>query len=775
MEKLNLKKMFDNFPGAIAVVDGEKLIFQYANSEFKKMYRSRKLVGRTLNEAFPELLDQGFDENLKKVFLTGKKFLDKEGLIKIAHRSRKRLSKRYYDYSYSRIEDRDGKPYGIFIHSTDITSRVRDHKKMQSFTKELSYTKNLLDEALRVGKLGFCEWIVDKGITFSDRLVEEWSLPKSTMTVAETLSYVSPKDRDRLISEFIKSAVTKKSISCEFKFRHPVTQQTVWIAAEGEPTFNKEGKIVRIFGTALDITKRKFAEIKLSEAGQLLQKAVGVAKVGFFDWDIANDKITYNEQMKKNWGFSQLVLSRADCYDYVISEDREWVSAELAVAMRDKSNIRMQFRIIRPTDKKILWVDTQAEFTRDTEGKAVRLFGTSMDITEQKAFEKELQEARVEAEKANSAKSAFLANMSHEIRTPLGAIMGFSQLLKNKSVSEHEMHRLVSVIDNNSSHLLQIIDDILDISKVEAGKMLIENILVPLPELLIDIQSSMEFRARDKGIDFILRIQDRIPDLVISDPTRIRQILINSIGNAIKFTQRGHVELIVNYKSPFINFSIKDTGCGLSSEQAHKLFKAFSQADISTTRKFGGTGLGLILTRKISEAMGGTFELQRSVLNEGSQFQATIKVELPENARMVDSRALKCVIHSPDSHHQDGRALSGMKVLVVEDSVDNQNLFQLLLERAGARVEIANNGIEGVQRALTQNYDVVLMDVQMPKMDGHEATRTLRKQNYGIPIIALTAHAMKEERERAKHSGFNEFLTKPVLQDQLIDMIAKYH
>jgi CheY-like chemotaxis protein len=402
---------------------------------------------------------------------------------------------------------------------------------------------------------------------------------------------------------------------------------------------------------------------------------------------------------------------------------------------------------------------------------ATRFVGTVLDMTDRKKVEEALQAAKENAETANSAKSSFLANMSHEIRTPLGAIMGFVSLLKDSDVNEQMRADYVSIIERNSVQLLRIIDDILDLSKVEAGLMLIERIDFSLIELLSDFSSLMGFRAREKGILFELKAETVLPSVINSDPTRIRQVLMNIVGNAIKFTDRGSVILKVSFSQNKLFFEVEDTGRGISESQVQNLFQPFSQGDISTTRKYGGTGLGLVLTRKLSEALGGSFVLKSSKPDYGSIFVASIGVELSTTTKMVsalgfESQAIR------DAGVQG--LLRNKRILLVEDSPDNQTLFSIFLSRASATVDIASDGDRGVAMALSGNYDLILMDVQMPVMDGITAVRILRSKGVDLPIIALTAHAMKEERVRCLEAGYTDFLSKPAQRADLIDLILQY-
>lgn len=381
--------------------------------------------------------------------------------------------------------------------------------------------------------------------------------------------------------------------------------------------------------------------------------------------------------------------------------------------------------------------------------------------------------ANSEAQAANQMKSQFLANMSHEIRTPLGAIMGFLELIKSATSSTKEIENYISIVDRNSVQLMRLIDDILDLSKVEAGKMEFENIEFSLGELLFNFSSLMTFKAREKGIVFELELSTPVPARIFSDPVRLRQVLTNIVGNGLKFTKYGKVQLECSFERESLSFTVTDTGHGISPEQAEHLFQPFSQADASTTRNFGGTGLGLVLSKRICQEMGGNLLLVKSSLGEGSTFVANVKAKNIQGTSMLGlNQVLKQATNS--TSQSENKTLNNIRVLLVEDSPDNQALFKIRLNRLGAIVEIASNGKEGVDRALAEPFDIVLMDLQMPLMDGHEATALLRSVGFTTPIIALTAHAMKEERERSMDSGFTDFLTKPLRPETLIEAVLKY-
>jgi PAS domain S-box-containing protein len=423
------------------------------------------------------------------------------------------------------------------------------------------------------------------------------------------------------------------------------------------------------------------------------------------------------------------------------------------------------------------WFLSRALPLRDNEGRISGWFGTNTDINEQQRVEAELKNAKATAEEASTAKTRFLANMSHEIRTPLGVMLGFAELALEHGRWSQELEHYLATIKRNGEMLTRVVGEVLDLSKIEASKIEIENLRVELPSLLEEILSFLELQASEKGLKLILQLSDSFPKFAKTDPTRLRQILINLVGNAVKFTERGEVRIVAETvpfegagNSCLLKFTVADSGIGISNSHLEKLFEPFTQADSSMTRKYGGTGLGLVLARELARALNGDLRIVNSELGVGTTLEFTILVSNVEEAISNDVVSKKLELNRDRIPVPD---LAGVSVLLVEDSLDNQVLFSRYLKQAGASIEFATDGKSGVEKALTKSFDVVLMDIQMPVMNGHEATTQLRKTGFTKPIIALTAHAMKAERDRAIEEGFSDYLTKPLNRKLLIETIKQ--
>ena len=400
----------------------------------------------------------------------------------------------------------------------------------------------------------------------------------------------------------------------------------------------------------------------------------------------------------------------------------------------------------------------------------------AVDATDIKHAQKRAQEALIEkisAERANRAKTYFLANMSHEMRTPLNSIIGFSETLKSHASSSKEKDESVETILRSSRHLLSIINDILDLSKIEAGKLEVEKTKTSPFQIVKDINMIIGPQAERKGLGFNLEYTFPLPEYIYSDPVRIKQILLNLCSNAIKFTKKGLVRVRIYHttENNKLHIDVMDSGIGLTRDQIDKVFKAFQQADASTTRQYGGTGLGLYLSKQFAERLGGTIRTQ-SVVNLGSTFSLEVDTGDISYYRMLHSEdQVRYQANNDAVPTTEQYSAHGVNILVVDDNPDNQRLISVLLKKAGAIITLANNGAEAVETALTNEFEIVLMDMQMPIMDGLEATRMLRQKGYDRPIIALTANAMLEDRKKCEEAGCDSFLTKPINKKQLFDII----
>jgi signal transduction histidine kinase/ActR/RegA family two-component response regulator len=408
------------------------------------------------------------------------------------------------------------------------------------------------------------------------------------------------------------------------------------------------------------------------------------------------------------------------------------------------------------------------------------LLNTERRLSEQFSIRyRELSKAKQDLRKeeaSNFAKTTFLANVSHELRTPLGAILGYAELLSYAGPSRERQIAYLDILKRNGQQLSRIVDDLLDLSRMEAGTVEIEKVSVKVGDVLTDVLELHTFNAEKKGLPLRVEYATPVPEFVVSDPTRLRQILGNLVSNAVKFTDRGEVKIRVEYelqeKGGRLNFSVSDTGRGIAEQEQQRLFKPFSQGDPTLSKRYGGTGLGLSLSRKLASILGGGLDLTRTETGRGSVFTFYIPVD---EARAVSWKKN----FEPSAPHKEkpigiGKdRLAGTRILCVDDTLDNRQLVQVYLNSVGAEVDMASDGREGVEKALANNYDLILMDVQMPLMDGYEAVATLRQSGYTKPILALTAHAMREDGEQCLAVGCNGHLSKPITCADLVRAIEK--
>lgn len=552
--------------------------------------------------------------------------------------------------------------------------------------------------------------------------------------------------------------------------------ETRYFEVRKTPILNKRGEVNGTQVIFWDVSAHKRVKAELDQERQLLNALLANTPDNIYFKDLDGRYIRISQAKAK-----RLALNHP--LDAVGKTDSEFFDSEQVLrARQDEQSVIQTGRSLVSKEEEIAWpngtntwVSTTKAPLRNFVGDIIGTFGISRDITSRKLFEEAQEAAREAAEAANQAKSDFLAHMSHEIRTPMNAILGLTDLVLATKLDETQRDYLTTVLASSES-LLSIINQILDFSKIDAHKMELESIPFSFGTWVKDTMKALEFRANQKGIELIAKIHPDVPDEICGDPTRLRQVIVNLISNAIKFTDEGNVTVAVssaeeNQRIRLI-FSVSDTGIGIPEEKIGAIFDEFQQADSSTSRHFGGTGLGLSISARLVELMGGTISAE-SKSGTGSTFRFNV---LLDHATEDQKQQLRADQTTPTTITIDK---SSVRVLLAEDGLANQKLMVGLLERMGFSVHIANNGREAVELYTSEPFDLVLMDVQMPEVDGLEASALIRQQESrtgkpAVPIIAITAHASQADRQKCLDAGMDDFLSKPLRKHELLTTIKKY-
>jgi PAS domain S-box-containing protein len=563
-----------------------------------------------------------------------------------------------------------------------------------------------------------------------------------------------------------------------------LANHTVLIARDGSewpiddsaaPILDAAGQIVGVVLVFHDVSYRRKAEQDLETSEVRYRRLFEAAHDGILILDATTAKVLeVNQFVIDLLGFPRKYFMGKELWEIGVFKDAESSKAAMAT-LQKVGRIRYDDMPLEHKDGQHIPVEFVSNVYR--EGRRSVIQCNIRDITNRKRAERELAKAKDDAEAANRSKSEFLANMSHEIRTPMSAILGFADMLVDNHKDETGRIECVKIIQRNALHLLELINEILDLSKIEALQMKVERIACDIPVLLSEIISLMRPRALEKGLMFELNFQGPIPRLIQTDPMRLRQILVNLLGNAIKFTKTGGIQMRIRDQgaggdSITLCVDVIDTGIGMAPEVLARLFQPFTQGDESITRKFGGTGLGLTISRQLAELLHGTLSVT-SKAGIGSTFTMEIDGGPSAGVQMLKDLAEATLPRQTGDTAHHKIVLKG-RILLVEDGHDNQRLLRMQLGDAGAMVVSAADGQIAIELATTQPFDLILMDMQMPVMDGYAATAELRRRGLKTPIIALTAYAMAEDRAKCLAIGCDDYLSKPVNEEILLKTVNQH-
>ena len=523
--------------------------------------------------------------------------------------------------------------------------------------------------------------------------------------------------------------------------------------------------------TALEATRERFEAI-----------ARGVADA-LWDWNLTTREIWWSERLPELLGYPSADFAQvvARWESRVHPQDLPGIRRAFDDHFAAGGPLDVMGRILTARGD-FRWFRARAAATRDANGLPIRIAGSLQDVTAERRAEQDLEAALRAAESAAQVKSAFLAQMSHELRTPMTSVLGFAEDLLDPDLSPAGRHSAVKTILRGGQHLLRLINDVLDLSKIEAGKLQVEWTQESPFELLGSVDSLMRGLAEEKRLNLQFEYVTDMPASIRTDATRVRQILINLVGNALKFTEKGTILVLVRFQHtirPELEFTIVDSGIGMTREQIARVFDSFVQADTSTSRRYGGTGLGLSISKKLAQLLGGDI-LATSTPGAGSIFRVIIPTGPVDTSQLISHEGFERRRAESSQIVLAPRLIDRLecRVLYAEDTETNQRLVQRILERAGARVSIADDGQQAVSMTLEADhagdpYDVILMDMQMPVMDGLEACRTLRADGIRTPIIALSASILDSDRERCKIAGCDDFAEKPIRRERLLEQIRE--
>ncbi len=656
----------------------------------------------------------------------------------------------------------------------DIHEKVEVHKLIEA--SEAKFRHLILHAQVLITVFQGPSFIVE---TINEKALEIWGKSYDEV-INKPLFEVSPKleaKGKKILDDIYTSGKPLITNERKVQSKRYGKPDTAYFNSIYQPLRNSDNKISGIILIATEVTEAVNARKRIEESAEEQKKmakdlklATDSANIGIWSLDLISSKLQWSNLHKAMWGYDEHreELIYEDWHKLIVAEDKDLAFQRIEESKVNQDIYDVEYRINRTTDGAVVWVKSIGQYHYDEFGAAHTLTGISIDISEQKRMNEELVEAKSKAESALQSKQQFLANMSHEIRTPMTAIFGFTKVLLKTDLSEKQKEYL-QAIKSSGNTLIVLIDDILDLAKVDAGKMIFVNAPFKISHSLTTIIHLFEANIQEKNLELIKEHDSRIPEILLGDSVRLHQILINLLSNAIKFTVKGKIIVSVNLinedeEKVTLEIKVTDTGIGIPENKIAAIFENFEQASAFTSSLYGGTGLGLPIVKQLVEKQGGTVSV-KSKVGKGSTFGFTLSFQKTQTEIELESGEV--ILENE---------IKDIKILIVEDVKLNQLLLRTILDDFKFAWDVADNGKIAVEKLETNSYDIILMDLQMPVMNGFEATEYIRnKMNLQIPIIALTADVTTVDLEKCKAAGMNDYISKPIdeklLHNKILDLI----
>lgn len=614
-------------------------------------------------------------------------------------------------------------------------------------------------------------WICDDKVFYSDKWKAQIGYQPDEIenTFENWQKNLHPEDHDRMVNavqEFIQNP--KDYFVEEFRLRHKDGSYR-WIRNRASAVLNEKGEVIRMFGAHKDITERKLAEEALNKTDRLYRNLIQNAPDGIALIDFNGNYKFMSPNGVKLFGFTNEEILKMNTQYLTHPEDREIKMHTIQSIVKKDANDSptIEYRLLGK-NKEYIWIESTFSKTIDQDDQEAIVINFR-DISERKEYEKKLIKAMRKAETANIHKNQFLANMSHEIRTPMNGVIGFADLLKNDDLDAATKNKFLQVIDNNAKQLLTLIDDIIDIAKIEAEELKIVKSNFVVNDLLEDLQSlftRIKNTKISKEVEFVLSLPEIAkPIEIYTDQARLRQIFSNLLGNALKFTDKGEIKFGYIIENGFINFFVEDSGRGIPVDKIDKIFERFQQSNFEDATLHGGTGLGLAICKGLVGVLGGQISVN-SVMGQGSRFDFSIPAEIQESIRKFDDDF---------DINLAQKWLKDQTILLAEDDANIQFYYETLFELYQINLIIANDGQEAIDLYKKHpEISLILMDIRMPDINGYEAGKQILKTDPNAKIIAQTAYVMPDEKEKCLEIGFKDYLTKPIKKEELIKKMLQY-